>query len=216
MAAGAWFLERLAAHLPAGTVLLAVVDPGVGSGRPAVACTAGGQFFVGPATALLALLLPAPDLAVAVLDKDLHRGAPGGRPVSATFHGRDLFAPAAAQLAMGVPLDQVGTPAAARGAGRPAVRRTAAGPCSGSTASATPSPTCAATARPGARIAGGGAVRLGPHRVPGPALTYAAAPPGEPFWYWGSGGTLEVAVRGASAAAQLGLQPGLALRLPEP
>ena len=214
-AAGAWFLQRLAAGFGAGTVFLAVVDPGVGSGRPAVACSAGGQVFVGPGGPLLGWLAGAADLAVVTLDRPLYRGAPGGSAVSTTFHGRDVFAPAAAHLAMGVPLDQVGTPADRALLGAPA-------PAGGGwtirwidrfgnaiTDLGRDSPA-------GVRLAGGGAVRLGTHLVHGPAATYAAAPPGVPFWYWGSGGTLEVAVRDGSAADQLDLQPGLALLLPGP
>ena len=214
-AAGAWFLQRLAVGCGAGTVFLAVVDPGVGSGRAAVACSAGGQVFVGPGGPLLGWLAGATDLAVVTLDRELYRGAPGGGGVSTTFHGRDVFAPAAAHLAMGVPLDQVGTPADRVLLGAPA-------PATGGWSirwidrfgNAITDLERDSTA--GARLAGGGAVRLGPHLVHGPAVTYAAAPPGVPFWYWGSGGTLEVAVRDGSAAGQLDLQPGLALLLPGP
>lgn len=214
-AAGAWFLQRLAASFGAGTIFLAVVDPGVGSGRAALACTADGQLFVGPGGPLLGWLAGASNLAVVTLDRDLYRVAPGGGGVSATFHGRDVFAPAAAHLAMGAPLDQVGAPGDRELLGTPAPA------AEGWTIRwidrfGNVITDLARDSAAGARLAGGGAVRLGPHLVHGPALTYAAAPPGVPFWYWGSGGTLEVAVRDGSAARQLDLQPGLALLLPGP
>jgi S-adenosylmethionine hydrolase len=63
----------------------------------------------------------------------------------------------------------------------------------------------------GRRLLAGGVLGLAGHAVPGPHATYGAAPPDLPFWYWGSGGTLEVAVPGGSAADVLGLYPGLVL-----
>jgi S-adenosylmethionine hydrolase len=55
-------------------------------------------------------------------------------------------------------------------------------------------------------------VEVGGYRVPGPLISYSEGSPGEPFWYWGSAGTLEIACRGESAARRLGLRPGLALK----
>ena len=72
------------------------------------------------------------------------------------------------------------------------------------------------TSEAGRRLAGGGQVRLGGRLVPGSLRTYAEGRTGAPFWYWGSGDTLEVAVPGASAASMLGLHRGLALELPGP
>ena len=214
-AAGAWFLQRLVRSFPPGTVFVAVVDPGVGTGRAAVACRAGGRLFVGPGGPLLAWLAEADDLEVVRLDRGPYRGAPDGGGVSTTFHGRDVFAPAAAHLAMGVPLDQVGTPGGSDLLGSPPGVR------SGWTIRWVDRFGNAVTDLPrdgaaGRRLAAGGAVRVGGALVHGPAETYAAAPPGVPFWYWGSGGTLEIAVRDGDAARRLGLAPGLALEIPAP
>ncbi|MBE0565922.1 MAG: SAM-dependent chlorinase/fluorinase, partial [Krumholzibacteria bacterium] len=66
----------------------------------------------------------------------------------------------------------------------------------------------------GRRLVRGGRVGVGAHDVDGPFATYAAAPRGVPFWYWGSGGTLEIALAGGDAAALLGLHPGLVLKVP--
>ncbi len=214
-AAGAWFLRRLLPDFPPGTVFVAVVDPGVGTGRAAVGCRAFGRLFAGPAGPLLSWLRQADDLEVAVLDREPYRGAPDGSGVSTTFHGRDVFAPAGAHLAMGVPLAQVGTPAA------PDVLGPAPGAAGrwtirwidrfGNAVSDLPRDGAV-----GRRLDAGAAVRVGGALVHGPAVTYAVAPPGVPFWYWGSGGTLEIAVRDGDAAAMLGLVPGLDLVVPEP
>jgi S-adenosyl-L-methionine hydrolase (adenosine-forming) len=87
-------------------VYLAVVDPGVGTDRRAVALAAGGSFLVGPDNGLLA---PAAD-ALGGTERlvDISRTSLALEPVTATFHGRDLFAPVAAHLAVGRPLEVAG------------------------------------------------------------------------------------------------------------
>ena len=103
---GALCLEAAAPFFPRGTIHLAVVDPGVGSARRAIALRAGGQYFVGPDNGLLSLAVaqaPAPMAAVELTAAEYHLS-----PLSRTFHGRDLFAPAAAHLAEGVALERFG------------------------------------------------------------------------------------------------------------
>jgi S-adenosylmethionine hydrolase len=212
-AAGAWFLQRLAPDFPAGTVFVAVVDPGVGAGRRALACRARGRFFVGPEGPLLGWLAGAPDLEVGVLERDLYRGRPDGGPVSPTFHGRDVFAPAAAHLAMGVPLSQVAAPAESSVLQAPAPAGWTIRWIDRFGNAVTDLPR---TSAEGEGLARGGAVRVAGASVHGPAVTYAAAPPGAPFWYWGSGGTLEIAIRDGDAARTLGLAAGLALEVSGP
>jgi hypothetical protein len=106
--AGALILSGALPYLPAG-VHLAVVDPGVGGDRRAVALrTVDGRQFVGPDNGLLSLCFEAGGgVAEAV---DIGRSPFALQPVSATFHGRDIFAPVAAQLAGGVALGAVGEP----------------------------------------------------------------------------------------------------------
>ncbi len=103
---GARILAGAIRYLPPG-VHLAVVDPGVGSERRAVAIQSGdGRLFVGPDNGLL---VPAAEAcggiqrAVALQNEEYML-----LPVSRTFHGRDVFAPAAAHLANGVAIDQLG------------------------------------------------------------------------------------------------------------
>jgi hypothetical protein len=105
---GAAVLQRSLSYAPPG-VHLAIVDPGVGTDRkPVVIVTGDGHLLVGPDNGLLA---PAADalggaLQAFELTNDDYR--PG--PVSATFHGRDVFAPAAAYLALGVEPARFGPP----------------------------------------------------------------------------------------------------------
>lgn len=102
---GAVLLEAAHRAFPKGTVFVAVVDPGVGSGRRALAAEAGGYRFVGPDNGLLTLALaayPQPRI------RSLTRTALFRPDVSPVFHGRDVFAPVAGRLAGGLALDEVG------------------------------------------------------------------------------------------------------------
>ena len=98
--AGFW-LERCYHHFPTGTVHLAVVDPGVGTERDIVVALVEGHAFLAPDNGLLAPMLGRhPDAVIRHLD--LERLSQWGIDrVSATFHGRDIFAPLAAELAAG-------------------------------------------------------------------------------------------------------------------
>jgi S-adenosyl-L-methionine hydrolase (adenosine-forming) len=87
-------------------VHLAVVDPGVGTDRRALAITAGESFLVGPDNGLLTLA--AQRLGGAAQAWDVSRTPLRLEPVAATFHGRDIFAPVAAHLASGRPGDAIG------------------------------------------------------------------------------------------------------------
>jgi S-adenosylmethionine hydrolase len=105
---GALVLANTLPYMPAG-VHLAVVDPGVGSGRRALALRdKEGRLHVGPDNGLL---LPAVDRFGGVAEAhELANADYSLQPVSRTFHGRDLFAPAAAHLAAGVALEDLGPP----------------------------------------------------------------------------------------------------------
>ncbi len=100
--AAAYLLGRAWHRFPPGTVHLAVVDPGVGTTRVAIALTAGGHAFVGPDNGLFSFVLGDPGASIVSL--------PTPSEASATFHGRDLFAPAAAALATGAALTSLGAP----------------------------------------------------------------------------------------------------------
>lgn len=113
----AYVLSGAARYFPPGTVHLGVVDPGVGTARRAIAVATESAFFVGPDNGLFGPALAA----LGAIDREgliLY----GGRavqianpmyalqPVSDTFHGRDIFAPAAAHIASGVDLSDLGPP----------------------------------------------------------------------------------------------------------
>ena len=106
-------LSAACVAFPSGTVHLAVVDPGVGGTRRGLVFTVGGHAFVGPdngvlaaAAERLALENQGNDIAAVALDCDKHPTATRSR----TFQGRDVFAPAAAALASGVPPSDLGAP----------------------------------------------------------------------------------------------------------
>jgi len=103
---GALVLRSAVPYFPDGTVHLAVVDPGVGTGRAAVAVRTPRAWLVGPDNGLLAPATAALGGAQAV--HALDNPAFQRQPVSHTFHGRDVFAPAAAHLAAGVPPHELG------------------------------------------------------------------------------------------------------------
>jgi S-adenosylmethionine hydrolase len=100
----AFVLEAAAADFPPGTVHLVVVDPGVGTLRRALAVQARGQSFVGPDNGVLEWALADPQARI----HELAEPRFFRHPVSRTFHGRDIFAPVAAHMASGVPLEQFG------------------------------------------------------------------------------------------------------------
>ncbi|MGB5427649.1 MAG: SAM-dependent chlorinase/fluorinase [Gammaproteobacteria bacterium] len=101
--AAAYLLPAYSAGFPPATVFLCVVDPGVGSARPGVVMKADGRWYVGPNEGLFALLARrAAQLECWQL--------PDPVGVSSSFHGRDVFAPAAALLATGAALDAEAVP----------------------------------------------------------------------------------------------------------
>lgn len=105
--AGALVLRNTLPYMPEQAVMLAVVDPGVGGPRrPVCLASAEDRLFVGPDNGLLTLAADADGGVVGA-----HLLSNEGlwlSPLSATFHGRDIFAPVAARLAAGLPLDTVG------------------------------------------------------------------------------------------------------------
>ena len=96
--AGAYAIDQAARYFPVGTVHVVVIDPGVGTARRAMLAEAGSQYFVAPDNGVLSMVL-ARDAGAkmrAVTNSDFFLDRP-----STTFHGRDIFAPAAAALASG-------------------------------------------------------------------------------------------------------------------
>ena len=205
-------VEEARKWFPPGTVHAVVVDPGVGTGRRALAARAGGQYFVGPDNGVLWPVLAA-DARAQV--HEIRGAAFRLTKVSHTFHGRDLFAPAAARLAAGRRLASAGPRVAdpVRLPGFFAERR--GGRIDGQVllvdrfgnlvASITEGDLEAAfSGIPFATLD----IRIGGRLIDEAARTYGLARPGVAFALVGSGGRLEIAVREASAAALLGCGRG--------
>jgi S-adenosyl-L-methionine hydrolase (adenosine-forming) len=199
--AAQYILGRVWPRFPHGTVHLVVVDPGVGTDRRALAAEAAGQFFVAPDNGVLSPLpqearfveLPVP---------------PGAAP---TFHARDLFAPAAAQLVNGTALTHLGhlitdpvrrpLPVAQRDGGR----------LTGEVIYVDRFGTLI-TNIPGAAVAAGGVVRIDGKDLGPLARTFGDVARGQPVAFVGSGGMVEIAVRDGSAARLLGAGVGADVR----
>ncbi|SMO81878.1 SAM hydrolase/SAM-dependent halogenase family protein [Fodinibius sediminis] len=104
--AGSWVLKNSAMLFPSKTVHAVVVDPGVGTERHPIALKVEDQFFVGPDNGIFSLLTASREYTAVRLTREQYlRDSP-----SSTFHGRDIFAPAAAHLSRGVPLEELGEP----------------------------------------------------------------------------------------------------------
>jgi len=186
----AYLLPACVSSLPVGSVIVAVVDPGVGGDRAALVVEAGGKTFVGPDNGLLSRL-PAIERVARIDWQPAY--------LSASFHGRDLFAPVAARLAAGhavaasaMPVDEM------IGSNWPdALARVVFVDAYGNL------------------MIGLDARMIGVDRqfhVSGRTLchaeTFCRVPAGQPFWYRNSQGLVEIAVNGASAAAILSLDLG--------
>ncbi len=200
----ACFMLRAAwPHLPPDAVVLAVVDPGVGTGRRAVAVEAGGRWLVAPDNGLAA----APGPPGRVIDLDAR--AMGLPEPSATFHGRDLFAPAAARLARGDTPGSLGTegPSDLVPAPLPEPVREPGGSVRGAILHVDRFGN-AVTNVPAAWFPGPVEVRCGDATVRIRVRIYGDAPADTPVVLAGSSGLLEIAVAGGSAADHLGLGRG--------
>jgi len=93
-------------YFPKGSIHVVVVDPGVGSARRPILCEAEGQFFIAPDNGVLSMIYDQSSSKVRAISNDQLFL----KKVSKTFHGRDVFAPAAAHLSKGVPPAKFGKP----------------------------------------------------------------------------------------------------------
>jgi S-adenosylmethionine hydrolase len=196
--ASAYLLAAFAAWFPTGTVFLCVVDPGVGGTRPSLILKAGGRWYVGPGNGLFEL--------VQRRAEDARSWDIEWKPerLSASFHGRDLFAPVAALLARGEPPP-----------GRPRQEST-------DRLADWPDDLCeivyvdhfgnamtglrAAMLPPDARLAAAGLVLER-------ARTFSTRPPGGAFWYENSNGLAEIAINQGRADRELGLSIGIPVEI---
>ncbi|MEW6331967.1 MAG: SAM-dependent chlorinase/fluorinase [Pseudomonadota bacterium] len=199
--AGAYLLPAYARDFPPGTVFVGVVDPGVGGPRRPVMLRADRRWYVGPDNGLFEMVRRR---AAEYECRVIHWRPP---QLSASFHGRDLFAPVAARLARGEMPESA--------PGELTILPDASWPDD--------LPEIIHIDHYGNAISGLRAASLSPAqtvRAGGEVLKYARVfsevPPGTAFWYENANGLVEIAVNGGSAAARLGLRTGDPLTLIPP
>jgi S-adenosyl-L-methionine hydrolase (adenosine-forming) len=190
----AYLLAAYAAWFPEGTVFLCVVDPGVGGDRRAVIAEADGKLFVGPDNGLFDLVLRRAERAA--LWEIVWRPP----MLSASFHGRDLFAPVAGRLARGEALAGLAKPADDSSATR-------GWPDDLAEIVYIDHYGNALTGLRGIPVPAEAQLKAGGRAI-APAATFSAVPEGEAFWYVNSNGLVEIAVNSGSASAALGLKIG--------
>jgi S-adenosylmethionine hydrolase len=205
--AGAYAIAQVAPYFPPHTVHVIVVDPGVGTARKPILARAAGHCFVCPDNGVLSFIYASdPNAQVReIANRDLWLPRP-----SATFHGRDIFAPSAAAVACGLDLRHVGPVLA-----RPEVlsglapRHAEAGIWHGRVLTID---------RFGNVITNFLPLRGASYRLVSPTTsvtrfltTFGEAGEGVCFWYAGSSGYLEIGMNHASAAVRLNLEPGMEL-----
>jgi S-adenosylmethionine hydrolase len=210
---GALCLEAAVGFFPTGTIHLAVVDPGVGGSRRPMAVRTGGQCYVGPDNGLLSLALERGGGRIEAVELTAREYRLS--PVSRTFHGRDIFAPAAAHLASRVPLERLGRAMTDPVRLLPPSARHEDGLVAGEVIGADRFGNLftSVTEKDLAGLDGplGVVVEIGGIRVGAPVATYSDALPGGVGALVGSTGRLEVFVREGSAQAALGLGRGAPL-----
>lgn len=208
VAVAAFLLDTAWREFPQGTIHLVVVDPGVGSSRRPLAAEGRHGRFVVPDNGVLTPVLEAGEVTAlhALTRAEFFR-----RPVSRTFHGRDVFAPVAAHLANGVSVAALGPPVS--DPVRLDLPRPEPLPDGGTAGRVlhvdrfgnliTNLPQALFDPDRGVPV-----VTVGGQRIRGLADSYAAAPAGHPGAIVGSAGTLEIFLPGGSAAAALDVARG--------
>lgn len=202
--AAAYLLGRTWHRFPTGTVHLVVVDPGVGTARAAFALAAEGHWFVGPDNGVFTPVLH--DREVEIVELAVSEGA------APTFHGRDVFAPAAAALVRGTPLQLLGAPfdriperlvlTEPRYEGKSIVGEIVYVDRFGTLVT-----NLVAETVPDYAVIEVEGLAIGPLRH-----TYGDVPTGGLLAYEGSAGAVEIAVRDGSAARRLGMGVGGRIR----
>lgn len=104
--AAVYQLETSYRSFPAGTIHLAVIDPGVGTARRPIALESRDYYFVGPDNGIFSFLKKSDIKNAVILDSRKYFS----KDIPATFHGRDIFAPAAGLLSQGIAIEELGTP----------------------------------------------------------------------------------------------------------
>jgi S-adenosylmethionine hydrolase len=209
----AFVISQAWRYFPKRTIHVVVVDPGVGSARRPIVVEAGGHYFIGPDNGVLSMIYDGPRVKVREISNPKYIR----KDVSRTFHGRDVFAPAAAHLSLRVPLSKFGKPVP------DFIRLSLAKPAE--FAKNQWSGVILKVDRFGNLITNFHIsnfsdakmqpieLRIGLERIHRLALTYAETDIGEVFAIVGSSGYIEVAANQASAAKTLGCGAGAPVEL---
>ncbi|MDY6943449.1 MAG: SAM-dependent chlorinase/fluorinase [Pseudomonadota bacterium] len=193
----AYLLAALVDQLPVGAIVVGVVDPGVGSERRAVVLTADGRCFIGPDNGLFSVVARR-------ADQTHWRELIGARSrLSATFHGRDVFAPAAARVVAGQDLETAPM-------GQPAIGLE--WPEDLAEIIYVDHYGNAMTGLRASHLKASDALALDSHQIPF-ARTFSDVPAGAAFWYENSNGLVEIAVNQGRADGGLGLRVGSPVRV---
>lgn len=210
----AYLLLTCYRDFPSGTVHTVVVDPGVGSSRLPIVAEAAGQLFVAPDNGVLAGVLERDGGSVReISNPDLRRPE-----VSHTFHGRDIFSFAAAHLATGFPVEEVGAVVERPVRGRALSPLRSANGYSGQVIHIDHFGNCVINIQRGDLEHAGGRLdgtllKVGGQTIRRSRTHFAAAEGESPFMYWGSAGFLEVGVNMGSAADHLEVNVGAPVSL---
>lgn len=233
---GAWLLETSIEALPLDAVVMAVVDPGVGTARRPLVVQVAAQTFIGPDNGLLSgVIEPTTDARCAVVDAAVPAGGSPRRtvltgirdvdvrelcepslmrrPVSNTFHARDVFAPAAAHIAAGADYRRAGPPLKEMLVFAPFCATPAGfGVLRGHVIHVDRYGNLVTTVR-GAQLFAGFVVEVNGQTVDTHVRTFAEVPPGRPFCHVDSSGYVAVAMNQGDAASVLGASRGTPVRV---
>lgn len=198
--ASAYLLAALLPELPGNAILVCVIDPGVGSERDALMLQTGGRILIGPDNGLLAVCASMNPLA------SVYRIPHDKSKLSASFHGRDLFAPMASRIWLGesMPLESMHSSTMVGSDWPRVLEEVIYIDHYGNAMTGLPADHLKDTAK----------IKSGPH-VLRHAHTFSAACGTDPFWYRNSCGLVELAVNRGRADEQLGLVVGSRLDIVE-
>lgn len=203
--AGAFTLSQTWSLFPARTVHLAVVDPGVGTARKAIAAIAGDHYFVAPDNGILTWIMDQPDFAAYEISADHYFR----KPVSNTFHGRDVFAPVAGWISRGTPLGHLGPRLAEPVRLKvPVAKKVREGLIQGAILAVDQFGNLTTNLKPGDIPPSSKIILSGQREITSFRRSYGEGEPGELFVIPGSAGYFEISLKNGSAAAQLDLKPG--------
>jgi S-adenosylmethionine hydrolase len=202
---GAFTLGQTWALFPPKTIHLVVVDPGVGTGRKGIVATAGDHYFVAPDNGILTWTMDEPDFAAYEITADHYFR----KPISNTFHGRDVFAPVAGWISRGMPLQHLGPhltdPIRLK---VPVVKTVREGLLQGTILAVDQFGNLITNLKPEDFPESCKIILSGQREITSFRRTYSEGAPGELFMITGSAGYVEISVKNSSAASMLDLKPG--------